>query len=94
VNQGVVQPTAESVSLSYEADLCGTIEQALKGLQGYGHMALELIQNADDARANVLTFDVRPDGLHVRNDANFTTCGLTTRKCPWEKTCHKTMPRR
>ena len=36
-------------TLTYDADLCGNIEQALKGLQGYGIMALEIIQNADDA---------------------------------------------
>ena len=36
--------------LAYEADLLGNIQQALAGLQGYGVMALELIQNADDAR--------------------------------------------
>ncbi|OJU14316.1 MAG: hypothetical protein BGN85_00305 [Alphaproteobacteria bacterium 64-11] len=53
---------ASPIGLTYEADLCGNIEQALKGLQGYGIMALELIQNADDAGARTLVFDAR-DGL-------------------------------
>ena len=35
----------------YEADLLGNIQQALAGLQGFEVMALELIQNADDAGA-------------------------------------------
>ncbi|WP_417688996.1 DUF3883 domain-containing protein [Roseibium sp.] len=73
-----------TTSLAYEADLCGNIEQALKALQGYGVMALELIQNADDAHAKTLSFDVRSDALFVNNDANFTKCDLTERKCPWE----------
>ena len=73
------------VRLNYEADLCGNIEQALKGLQGYGIMASELIQNADDAGARTLCFDARPGELIVRNDARFSTCGLTSTRCPWEK---------
>lgn len=71
--------------LSYEADLCGNIEQALKGLQGYGLMALELIQNADDAGATSLSFDVTSHGLIVRNNAEFTSCGLHSQRCPWER---------
>lgn len=86
MSQIVVQPIAEPVTLNYEADLCGNIEQALKGLQGYGIMALELIQNADDAHAKVLTFDARTDGLFVKNDASFSTCGLASAKCTWERT--------
>ena len=35
----------------YSASLLGTIRSNLEGLQGYDVMALELIQNADDARA-------------------------------------------
>ena len=42
---------AGPVSLAYEADLLGNIQQALAGLQGFGVMAMELIQNADDAGA-------------------------------------------
>jgi hypothetical protein len=34
------QPSRTPVTLSYQADLCGNIEQALKALQGYGVMAL------------------------------------------------------
>lgn len=79
-----IQPNAEPVRLNYEADLCGSIEQALKGLQGYGIMALELIQNADDAGARTLCFDARQNALVVTNDAEFSSCGLTSKRCPWE----------
>ncbi len=77
---------ADVSTLDYEADLCGNIEQALKGLQGYGIMALELIQNADDAGARELVFDSRETGLVIRNDAGFSSCGALSGRCPWERT--------
>jgi hypothetical protein len=82
------EPTehADLVTLAYEADLLGNIQQALAGLQGFGVMALELIQNADDAGAATLSFDVTDDALFVRNSAAFSTCGLTQPRCPWERT--------
>lgn len=73
-------------SMRYTADLCGTISQSLKALQGYGIMALELIQNADDAGASHLSFDIRNDALVVRNSAEFTNCGQYGEVCDWEKT--------
>ena len=75
--------------LKYDAELCGMIEQAMKGLQGYGIMALELIQNADDAGAKSLCFDATQSGLIVTNDAEFTSCGLTQVRCPWEQSGDK-----
>lgn len=74
----------QPVTLAYEADLLGNIQQALAGLQGFGIMTLELIQNADDAGATSLLFDVTNEALFVRNNATFSTCGLTSPKCPWE----------
>ena len=38
-------------------------------------MALELIQNADDAKADDIVFDIRDEGLHVTNNEKFTYCG-------------------
>lgn len=52
---------------SYTANLLGNIRSHLAGLQGYDVMALELIQNADDAKAEEITFDIKDDGLLVRN---------------------------
>lgn len=72
-------------SIPYRANLLGNIEQALKGLQGYGIMALELIQNADDAGATNLSFDARDDALVVDNGATFSSCGMHEPECPWRK---------
>jgi hypothetical protein len=66
----------------YEADLLGNIQQAMAGLQGFDIMALELIQNADDADAAEMRFDVRQDGLHVWNSGSFSNCGLADTTCP------------
>ncbi|MFP3542734.1 DUF3883 domain-containing protein [Rhizobium sp. SIMBA_035] len=74
-----------AVTIPYRANLLGNIEQALKGLQGYGIMALELIQNADDAGSKRLLFDVRNDALVVGNDEEFTSCGLNDAECPWTR---------
>lgn len=58
----------------YSANLLGTIKSHLEGLQGYEVMALELIQNADDAGAESIVFDVCEDALYVRNNETFTRC--------------------
>lgn len=42
---------------SYTANLLGNIRSHLAGLQGYDVMALELIQNADDAKAEAVVFE-------------------------------------
>lgn len=63
----------------------GNIQQALAGLQGFSIMALELIQNADDAGADLLSFDVTNRALYIRNNAAFSTCGLQEVRCPWER---------
>lgn len=75
-----------AVTIPYRANLLGNIEQALKGLQGYGIMALELIQNADDAGSKRLFFDARDDALVVGNDGEFSSCGLQDAECPWLQT--------
>ncbi len=67
---------------SYTANLLGNIRSHLAGLQGYDVMALELIQNADDAKAEEIIFDITDPGLMVRNTGQFTYCGnLETRPC-------------
>ena len=80
-------PQTEHVELRYEADLLGNIQQALTGLQGFDVMALELIQNADDAGAVSLEIDVCDEALFVRNNAQFSTCGFVcgdvAPRCPW-----------
>ena len=70
-NDSCVQQT----EVPYRYNMLGSIASHLAGLQGYDVMALELIQNADDARAEELVFDIRPEGLYVSNSGQFTYCG-------------------
>jgi len=75
------------LSGSYTANLLGNIRSHLAGLQGFDVMALELIQNADDARAEEIVFDVTSKGLVVTNSGDFTYCGdLNTRPCRYFET--------
>ena len=69
------QPAQSRQRGSYTANLLGNIRSHLAGLQGYDVTALELIQNADDARAEEIVFDITDDGLVVRNSGEFTYCG-------------------
>ncbi len=79
------QPAQSTQRGSYTADLLGNIRSHLAGLQGYDVMALELIQNADDAEAEEILFDITDAGLMVRNSGQFTYCGdLTSRKCDFK----------
>ncbi|HEY1092736.1 MAG TPA: hypothetical protein VGE47_16680, partial [Burkholderiaceae bacterium] len=76
------QQTQPRRSGSYTANLLGNIRSHLAGLQGYDVMALELIQNADDAKADSVVFDITDRGLLVVNSGKFTYCGdLHTRPC-------------
>lgn len=76
------QQTQPRRSGSYTANLLGNIRSHLAGLQGYDVMALELIQNADDAKAEAVVFDITDAGLLVINSGKFTYCGdLHTRPC-------------
>lgn len=80
------QKSNDFVEGDYSASLLGTISSHLEGLQGFDVMALELIQNADDAKAKTITFNITNEGLHVFNDGNFTYCEhLEEPYCPWEK---------
>ena len=68
----------------YSASLLGTIKSHLEGLQGYEVMALELVQNADDARAESIIFDICEDALYVRNSGVFSRCDdILADECSW-----------
>ena len=69
------QPAQFGKRGAYTANLLGNIRSHLAGLQGYDVMALELIQNADDAMAEEIVFDITDDGLMVSNSGEFTYCG-------------------
>ncbi len=75
------QQTQPRSSGSYTANLLGNIKSHLAGLQGYDVMALELIQNADDAKAESVVFDVTDQGLVVFNSGKFTYCGDLDKEC-------------
>ena len=76
------RPTETRRRGSYTANLLGNIRGHLAGLQGYDVMALELIQNADDAGAEEVAFDITDEGLVVHNTGEFTYCGdLDTNPC-------------
>lgn len=64
----------ESRKSRYGVDLIGQIDANLTLLRGYGVMALELIQNADDARATEMSLDVTESALVIRNNAEFSSC--------------------
>lgn len=75
------ETASNSKTGSYTASLIGNIRTHLAGLQGYDLMALELIQNADDAKAEEIIFDITDKGLLFRNSAQFTYCGDLNKPC-------------
>lgn len=52
----------------------GVIDAFLTSLRGFGVMALELIQNADDAGATEIELDITDTALVVRNNSTFVGC--------------------
>ena len=65
-------------------DYLGDLSSKLRDLQGYATLAYELIQNADDARASWLSFDIRRESLVLENDGVFTDCqDIESSECPW-----------
>ena len=64
-----------STFLSRSADYLGDLGAKLRDLQGYGTLAHELIQNADDAPASWMAFNIREDCLVLDNDGVFSDCG-------------------
>lgn len=76
-----------STRLSREDDHLGLIRRTLVELTGYGAMAFELIQNADDTqRSTWLRFDIRDDALWVEDDGGFSDCerqDLGPDQCPF-----------
>jgi len=72
--------------VNYTSSLLGNISAHLQSLQGYDTMALELLQNADDARAENIIFDIQDDGLRVWNSGVFNYCGdLNNDECSFDE---------
>lgn len=76
----------------YDSDLCGHIASALKGLAGYGAMAFELIQNADDAKASSVSFTVTDEYLLFENNSLFTSCDNLNDNCKFNTNPEKSNP--
>ncbi len=56
----------------------------LRDLQGYATLAYELIQNADDAPASWMAFNICEDALILDNDGVFTACEeVEAPQCQW-----------
>jgi len=71
--------------LSQGIDYLGFLDAKLRDLQGYATLAHELIQNADDAEATQMSFDVRDEALVVENTSTFSDCGeVEADECPWK----------
>ncbi len=72
-------------TLSRGADHLGFIEATLRSLKGFGTLANELIQNADDApEATGIVFDIRDEAFVVENNGLFSDCGhQELQHCPW-----------
>src|SRR5690606_29456012 len=68
----------------YTASLIGNIRAILTGLQGFSAIARELLQNADDARAEEMVFDIVDDALRIWNSGKFSSCETQDGHCPWE----------
>src|SRR3954454_11515792 len=70
--------------LGKDSDYLEDLARILENLIGYGTLAQELIQNAEDAKASTMVFDIREEALVVDNDAKFSDCGdQPAKRCPW-----------
>ena len=70
-------PTSERVGKSRRRGInyLGNLGRMIRDLTGFATLAFELVQNADDAKADYLRFDVGDDALVVFNNAVFSNCG-------------------
>jgi len=81
-----MKDTQQIFEVDYTSSLLGNISAHLQSLQGYDTMALELLQNADDATAKKIVFDVQDDGLKVWNSGVFSRCEDLNKKCSFNET--------
>ena len=70
--------------LSQGVDYLGFLDSKLRDLRGYGALANEFLQNADDASATLVTFDFQSEALVIENNSAFEDCGhMEEAECPW-----------
>jgi hypothetical protein len=73
--------------LSRSTDHLANMASQLADLIGYPVLAFELIQNADDGGAELLSLRVLDDRLEVWNDKPFTDCGSDADDCQQDPRC-------
>ncbi len=72
-------------SWSRSSDHLGNLANILKDLSGGSSLLHELLQNANDADAERVSFTAQRDELTVWNSAVFSDCGdQDVRQCPWK----------
>ena len=72
--------------LGKDSDYLEDLARILENLGGLDTLVQELIQNADDAKAGTMSFDIAEDALVVDNTAAFSDCGdQSARTCPWKR---------
>jgi hypothetical protein len=73
----VSAPTSERVGKGRRRGInyLGNLGRMIRDLTGFATLAFEVVQNADDARADYLRFDVGDEALVVFNNAIFSNCG-------------------
>ena len=70
--------------LSRTTDYLGDLGSKLRDLQGYATLSNELIQNADDAPASWMRFNIGRESLILENDGIFTSCNdVEASQCSW-----------
>lgn len=75
----------EDQFLSRRIDHLGDLGAKLRDLTGFATLARELIQNADDAKARSISFDVRDEALVVDNSGVFSECeDVRSQECSWK----------
>ena len=59
---------------NWDSNILGAIAQNLTQLTTWDQAAKELVQNADDAEATVMSFSITNTGIVVTNNEQFTHC--------------------
>ncbi len=73
--------------LSRGVDYLGDLGAKLRDLQGVEALVNELVQNADDANATKVIFDVGDEALYVKNNRPFSACAdVFSDNCSWTDT--------
>jgi len=75
VTPAAVRPAGQGKPLSRGINYLGNLRRILQDLTGFETLVFELMQNADDAKASTLAFDIAKGALVVDNNAVFSDCG-------------------